>query len=90
MHKSEAISLITTVRLYSTGFSNEANWIEGLKYFPNLKCVEVAVNQARSYRSIKTPVEEATRHQEWERSVEDLVGKITKTSAQVVFYRRIY
>ncbi|KAF1839924.1 uncharacterized protein K460DRAFT_349413 [Cucurbitaria berberidis CBS 394.84] len=86
----ESMLLITIVRLYSNGCTKEAMWLEGLKYFPNLKRVELAVQRMGKRPEGQEAVNEGTDAQgPWEVGIEIRARKeASNHRVQVMFYRR--
>lgn len=66
------------MRLYSAG-GDEIAWLEGLKFFPNVKRVEVAVEVLRFCKWTADA---------WTAGIEARVKKATNAQVQVVYYYR--
>ncbi|KAH7399236.1 hypothetical protein BKA66DRAFT_451303 [Pyrenochaeta sp. MPI-SDFR-AT-0127] len=86
--KPDALSLIQNVRLYANG-TNEARWLPGLKYFPNLKRVEIAAQHVKvcSHGGV-TEMEGFDARNSWEVGIEAWAKQISHPHVHVIFYRR--
>lgn len=90
--RPECLSLITAVRLYSDARSDEAVWLEGLKYFPGLKRLEVAVHYPYARRPPPGHEQIETRglaaRDAWEFRVVRRARQNSNWQVQVIFYHR--
>lgn len=73
--------------MYSSGFVDESTWLAGLKYFPGLKRVEVAM-QGRGPRPAKADRGPWGKRTQWESDFEASARREAGESAsiEVVFY----
>lgn len=75
--RPDALARIEALRLYSSGMNGEGKWLAGLKYFPALRRVEIAV----SGRGPAVPESERGpwgARTWWERQIEEKVWKVVK------------
>ncbi|KAJ4372173.1 hypothetical protein N0V83_003946 [Neocucurbitaria cava] len=90
--RPECLSLITSVRLYSDARSDEAVWLDGLKYFLGLKRLEVAVhypyvsNVPRGQQQVET--KGLAARDAWEFGVVQRARQNSNWQVQVIFYHR--
>lgn len=85
-HRPDALLLIETVRFYANG-TNQAMWLPGLKYFPNLKRLEIAAWHVKKFSEgdAKKPGGFATRSS-WESSIEAWAKDMSHSGLKVIFY----